>query len=296
MIFGAIDIGSNSVRCLIAYVFEEDGKTIFKTRDLIRLPIRLGDDSFLNNKISDEKISKLIEAMRAFKSLMVVYDVLSFRACATSAMRNAKNGAAIVRRIQEEVGIKIEIIDGKTEAEIIFSNRIDLNLDPEYSYMYIDVGGGSAELTLLTRGKIVASRCFEVGTIRFLVDKVNKDEWESFKTWIKKNTDGLKPLVAIGSGGNINKAFKISGKKEGKHLSYEQLKEIYENISSYTYEERITKLGLNPDRADVIVPALKVFISAMKHSDIDKIFVPQVGLSDGIIRQLYEKRKAGATR
>ena len=291
MIFAAIDIGSNSVRCLFCYVYEQNGKRIYKTRELLRLPIRLGDDSFVNNEISAPKIEKLVAAINAFSNLMKVFEVVSYRACATSAMRNAKNGPEIIKRIKAESGINIEIIDGKTEAEIILSNRVEETLDPAISYLYIDVGGGSAEFTLLSKGKVLASRCFEIGTIRFLVDKVNKGEWENFKLWIRNNTAGIKPLIAIGSGGNINKTFKMSGKKEGKHITVEELKAIHEKICSYTYEERITVLGLNPDRADVIAPALKVFLSAMKHAEIDRIIVPQVGLSDGIIHQLYDNYK-----
>jgi exopolyphosphatase/guanosine-5'-triphosphate,3'-diphosphate pyrophosphatase len=272
-------------------VYEQNGKRIYKTRELLRLPIRLGDDSFVNNEISAPKIEKLVAAINAFSNLMKVFEVISYRACATSAMRNAKNGPEIIKRIKAESGINIEIIDGKTEAEIILSNRVEETLDPAISYLYIDVGGGSAEFTLLSKGKVLASRCFEIGTIRFLVDKVNKEEWENFKLWIKNNTAGIKPLIAIGSGGNINKTFKMSGKKDGKHITIEELKSIHEKICSYTYEERITVLGLNPDRADVIAPALKVFLSAMKHAEIDKIIVPQVGLSDGIIHQLYDNYK-----
>ena len=291
MIFAAIDIGSNSVRCLFCYVFEQKGKTIYKTRELIRLPIRLGDDSFLTNEISPEKIEKLVAAIKAFESLMRVFEVVSYRACATSAMRNAKNGPDIVKRIQEESGIIVEIIDGKMEAEIILSNQVEDSLEPNASYLYIDVGGGSAELNLLSKGKLLASKSFEIGTIRFLLDKINKEEWENFKLWVKNNTSGIKSLIAIGSGGNINKAYKMSGKKDSKFLSYDSIKATYENINSYTLEERITVLGLNPDRADVIVPALKVFLTAMKHAEIEKILVPQVGLSDGIIHQLYASHK-----
>jgi exopolyphosphatase/guanosine-5'-triphosphate,3'-diphosphate pyrophosphatase len=288
MIFAAIDIGSNSVRCLFCYVIEQKGKIIYKTRELIRLPIRLGDDSFLKNEISPGKTEKLVSAIKAFESLMRVFEVVSYRACATSAMRNAKNGPAIIKRIQEETGVLIEIIDGKTEAEIILSNRVEDALDANSSYLYIDVGGGSAELNLISKGKVLASKSFEIGTIRFLLEKVNKDEWDSFKDWVKKNTSGIKDLVAIGSGGNINKAFKICGKKDSKFLSFDSIKAIHENISSYSIDDRITVLGLNPDRADVIVPALKVYLSAMKHGNIEKIMVPQVGLSDGMIHGLYE--------
>jgi len=288
MIFAAIDIGSNSVRCLFCYVIEQKGKIIYKTRELIRLPIRLGDDSFLHNEISGPKIEKLVSAIKAFDHLMKIFEVASYRACATSAMRNAKNRNEIISRIREETGIIIEIIDGKTEAEIILSNRVEEALDVNCSYLYIDVGGGSAELNLISKGKVLATKSFEIGTIRFLLDKVNKDEWESFKDWVKKNTSGIKNLIAIGSGGNINKAFKICGKKDSKFLSYDVLKATHENISSYSIEDRISVLGLNPDRADVIVPALKVYLSAMKHGGIDKIMVPQVGLSEGMIHGLYE--------
>ena len=291
MIFAAIDIGSNSVRCLFCYVYEQNDKAVFKTRELIRLPIRLGDDSFIHNEISAVKVEKLVAAINAFANLMKVYDVIAYRACATSAMRNAKNGSEIINRIKAEAGIHIEIIDGKMEAEIILSNNVEETLDQSVSYLYIDVGGGSAEITLLSKGKVLASKSFEIGTIRFLVNKVNKDEWENFKIWIKNVTTGIKPLIAIGSGGNINKIFKMSGKKEGKSLAFDELKEIHEKICALSYEERIRLLGLNPDRADVIEPALKVFSATMKYAEIDKIIVPQVGLSDGIIHQLYDNYK-----
>jgi exopolyphosphatase/guanosine-5'-triphosphate,3'-diphosphate pyrophosphatase len=291
MIFAAIDIGSNSVRCLYSYVFEQNQKAIFKTRELIRLPIRLGDDSFNYDQIENDKIEKLIAAISAFKELMKVYDVIAYRACATSAMRNAKNGKEIIERIKVKTCIEVEIIDGKTEAEIILSNHVEKFLDSNCSYLYIDVGGGSVEVTLLSKGKVVSSECFQLGTIRFLVDKVNKAEWEHFKVWIKKNVSNVVPIIAIGTGGNINKVFKMSGKKDGKLLSLEEIKNISDKICSYSYNERITELGLNPDRADVIVPALKLFISAMKHGNIDKMLVPQIGLSDGMINQLYETYK-----
>lgn len=289
MIFAAIDIGSNAVRLLFCHVHEQKGKTIYKKGELIRLPIRLGEDSFVMNEISNDKADKLVTAMRGFKDLISVFDVISYRACATSAMRDAKNGQDIIARIQREAGIEVEILDGKEEADVIFSNHVEEMLDPRQSYMYIDVGGGSTELTILTAGKVVASKSFNVGTIRMLFDKVSKEEWEEYKAWIKKNAFGIKPLIAIGSGGNINKLFKMGAKKDSKSLSYEKLKELHDMLSSHTYEERIIAFGLNPDRADVIVPASKIFISAMKHGGIEKIIVPQVGLSDGIVHGLYER-------
>jgi len=292
MIFAAIDIGSNAVRLLFGHVHEQNGKAIFKKGELIRLPIRLGDDSFTKQEISQEKADKLVTAMKGFAELIKVFDVKGFKACATSAMRDAKNGDDIIKRIKKESGLDVEIIDGKTEAATIFSNHVEELLDPKHSYLYIDVGGGSTELTLISAGKALASKSFNIGTIRLLCDKVDKEEWESFKTWIKKNTAGIKPLSAIGSGGNINKLFKMTGKKDNKHMTYDKLKDMSDMLNSYTYDERVTVLGLNPDRADVIIPATKIVLTTMKHADIEKILVPQIGLSDGIVHLLYDEYKA----
>lgn len=292
MIFAAIDIGSNAVRLLFSHVHEQKGKAIFKKGELIRLPIRLGDDSFTKQEISQEKADKLVTAMKGFAELIKVFDVKGFKACATSAMRDAKNGDEIIKRIKKESGLDVEIIDGKTEAATIFSNHVEELLDPKQAYLYIDVGGGSTELTLISAGKALASKSFNIGTIRLLCDKVDKEEWENFKTWIKKNTAGIKPLTAIGSGGNINKLFKMTGKKDNKHMTYDKLKDMSDMLNSYTYDERVTVLGLNPDRADVIIPATKIVLTTMKHADIEKILVPQIGLSDGIIHLLYDEYKA----
>jgi exopolyphosphatase/guanosine-5'-triphosphate,3'-diphosphate pyrophosphatase len=292
MIFAAIDIGSNAVRLLFGHVHEQNGKAIFKKGELIRLPIRLGDDSFTKQEISQEKADKLVTAMKGFAELIKVFDVKGFKACATSAMRDARNGDDIIKRIKKEAGLDVEIIDGKTEAATIFSNHVEELLDPKQAYLYIDVGGGSTELTLISAGKALASKSFNIGTIRLLCDKVDKEEWENFKTWIKKNTAGIKPLSAIGSGGNINKLFKMTGKKENKHITYDKLKDMSDMLNSYTYDERVTVLGLNPDRADVIIPATKIVLTTMKHADIEKILVPQIGLSDGIIHLLYDEYKA----
>ena len=292
MIFAAIDIGSNAVRLLFGHVHEQNGKAIFKKGELIRLPIRLGDDSFTKQEISQEKADKLVTAMKGFAELIKVFDVKGFKACATSAMRDAKNGDDIIKRIKKESGLDVEIIDGKTEAATIFSNHVEEFLDPKHSYLYIDVGGGSTELTLISAGKALASKSFNIGTIRLLCDKVDKEEWESFKTWIKKNTAGIKPLSAIGSGGNINKLFKMTGKKDNKHMTYDKLKDMSDMLNSYNYDERVTVLGLNPDRADVIIPATKIVLTTMKHADIEKILVPQIGLSDRIVHLLYDEYKA----
>lgn len=290
MIFAAVDIGSNAMRLLFCRAYDLGGKPHFSKEELIRLPIRLGEDVFLNGKISEKKAEKLVTAMRGFHELIKVYEVDAFRAVATSAMRDASNSLEIIERIKNESGITVEIIDGKLEAQLVFSNHIEELLNPKHAYLYIDVGGGSTELTLYHNQKVVAAKSFNIGTVRMLLNKVEKDEWEYMKEWIKKTTVGTRPLHAIGSGGNINKIFKMT-KKENKNLSYSKLKGIHDMLNSYTLEERIDVLGLKPDRADVIVHASKIFISIMKSADIEDIYVPQIGLSDGIIHDLYDRSK-----
>lgn len=289
MKFAAIDIGSNAVRLLFCNVYEDNGKTYYKKAELIRVPIRLGEDSFLNKKISAKKADKLVTAMKAFKHLIDVYDAVDYRACATSAMRDAENGYDVVARVRKEAGIKIEIIDGKTEADIIFSNHIEEHLDKANNYLYVDIGGGSTEITLFSKNKVVVSQSFNIGTIRMLHEQIDKEYWSYFKNWVKEQTDGYKPLIAIGSGGNINKLFKMIGRKPNKPTSTLKIKNLYEVLESYTYEERMQVFGLNPDRADVIIPASKILLSVLKKAEIEKVLVPQIGLSDGIVHQLYEK-------
>lgn len=291
MKFAAIDIGSNAVRLLFCNVYDEAGVITYKKAELIRVPIRLGEDSFLNGKISSLKEEKLVTAMKAFKYLMDVYDAVDYRACATSAMRDAENRYDIVDRVRKESGIKIEIIDGKTEADIIYSNHIEEHLDKSNNYLYIDIGGGSTEITLFSKNKAIVSQSFNIGTIRMLHNQIDKEYWGYFKNWITEITKGYKPLIAIGSGGNINKLFKMSGRKLNKPITTAKLKNLYEVLESYTYEERIQTLGLNPDRADVIIPASKILLTVLKKAEIEKIIIPQIGLSDGIVHQLYEHYK-----
>ena len=290
MIFAAVDIGSNAMRLLFCRAYDVNGKPHFSKEELIRLPIRLGEDVFLNGKISDKKIDKLVTAMRGFYELIKVYQVDAFRAVATSAMRDASNGEQVIELIKKETGMQIEIIDGKLEAQLVFSNHIEEMLNPKHAYMYIDVGGGSTELTLYYNQKVIASKSFNIGTVRMLLGKVDKDEWDVLKEWIKKNTLGVHPIHAIGSGGNINKIYKMA-KKDNNYISYNKLKGIHEMLNSYTYDERVEVLGLKPDRADVIVHASKIFITIMKTGDMETIFVPQIGLSDGIVHELYENYK-----
>lgn len=292
MILAAIDIGSNAMRLLFCRVYEVNGKPHFSKEELIRMPIRLGEDVFLRGKISEQKEERLITSLRGFSELIKAYDVTAYRAVATSAMRDASNGDEIISRAKKESGIQVEIIDGKLEAALVFSNHIEEMLNPKFAYLYIDVGGGSTELTLYFNQKVISARSFNIGTVRMLLNKDEKEEWEEMKAWLKRSTIGIHPLNAIGSGGNINKIFKMANKKETKHLSYDKLKGHYEMLSSYTYEERIERLGLKPDRADVIIPAAKIFLTVMKTADIEKIYVPQIGLSDGIIHDMYEVQKA----
>ena len=289
MIFAAIDIGSNAMRLLFCRAYEVNGKPHFSKEELIRVPIRLGEDVFLNGRISEKKIEKLTTAMIAFQKLIAVYQVDAFRVVATSAMRDASNSKEVIEHIEKESGLKIEIIDGKLEAQLVFSNHIEEMLNPKHAYMYIDVGGGSTELTLYHNQKVIASKSFNIGTVRMLLNKVEKDEWDYMKDWIRKTTLGIHPIHAIGSGGNINKIYKMT-KKENNNISYSKLKGIYEMLNSYTYNERVEVLSLKPDRADVIVHAAKIFITIMKTAEMETIFVPQIGLSDGIVHDLYEKQ------
>jgi exopolyphosphatase/guanosine-5'-triphosphate,3'-diphosphate pyrophosphatase len=289
--FAAIDIGSNAIRLLFCNVYDSDGKITLKKAELIRVPIRLGEDSFLNGKISVKKADKLVSAMKAFKNLMDVYESVDYRACATSAMRDAENRHEIVERVKKEAGIKIEIIDGKTEADIIYSNQIAEYLDKETNYLYIDIGGGSTEITLFSKNEAIASQSFNIGTIRMLHNQIEKEYWSYFKNWIEEISKGYKPLVAIGSGGNINKLFKMTGRKQNKPMPVAKLKSLCELIESYSYEERVQILGMNPDRADVIIPASKILLTVLKKAAVEKIIAPQIGLADGIVHQLYEKYK-----
>ena len=285
-----IDIGSNAIRLLIANaIISHDSKQpIFKKSSLVRVPIRLGADAFIEEKISKENKNRMIKAMQAFKLLMDVHGVEKYKACATSAMREAKNGAEIASEIYKKTGVKIEIIDGKKEAAIIFSTDLKSIIEPDKSYLYIDVGGGSTEFTVFANGKIINSKSFKIGTVRLLKKPIITSElWNDIEIWIKKNTKLLTNLQVIGSGGNINKLFKMSGRPIGKPLSLIYLKAHYKFLKQMTYNERVTELGLNPDRADVILPATKIYISAIKWSGAKKIYVPKIGLADGIIKSMY---------
>lgn len=289
MRYAAIDIGSNAIRLLIASVINDDGEISFKKTSLIRVPLRLGDNAFIDQRISEKKSEELIKAMIAFKNLMDVYHVEDYMACATSALREAENGPDLVKRIKEEVGLNLEIVQGQKEANIIYSSHIDQNFDHDTNYLYIDVGGGSTELSIFSKGKPVASKSFNLGTIRILDQQDKPQTWDDLKRWIKTETKNYKNLVGIGTGGNINKLFKLAGQKEGTPLSFLKLKAQFEHLNSHSLKERIITLGLNQDRADVIIPACHIFLTVMKVGAIRQIQVPKVGMVDGIINLLIEK-------
>jgi exopolyphosphatase/guanosine-5'-triphosphate,3'-diphosphate pyrophosphatase len=289
--YGAIDIGSNAIRLLISNVIvSEDKEPQFKKSSLVRVPIRLGADAFVNEgMISDDNIQRMINAIEAFKLLMNVHNVERYKACATSAMREASNGKEVVEKILSNTGVQIDIIGGKEEAAIISSTDLNELIEGDNSYLYVDVGGGSTEFTLFSKGKIVNSKSFKMGTVRLLNNKksVNKEMFTNVEKWIKKNTKDLKRVSLIGSGGNINKLFKMSGRTEGKPISFIYLNAQYQFLKQMSFDDRVSELSLNPDRADVIIPATKIYLSAMKWSGARKIYVPKIGLADGIIKSLY---------
>lgn len=292
MRLAAIDIGSNAARLLIAEVIKtKEGKPQFNKLNLIRVPLRLGFDVFDNGEISKPKRGMILQTMKAYGHLMKAYEVQFIKACATSAMRDAANSNDIIRKVKLETGIEIKVISGDEEASIIYENHIAENLDKEHSYLYIDVGGGSTELTFFSEGKLKYKESFNIGTIRLLKGQVEEKNWDEMKEHLKRNTKSSLPMIAIGSGGNINKIFSISKKKEGKPLPLDLLKDYYKELSAVTLEERIRVYKLREDRADVIVPALQIYINVMRWTDIEEIYVPKIGLADGLIQSLYEEVK-----
>lgn len=290
MILAAIDIGSNAARLLISEVFHSPGeKPQFNKLNLVRVPLRLGFDVFEKGAISPEKFQLLLQTMKAYKHLLNVYDIRHLKACATSAMRDAANGNEVIGKIKAETGIDIKIITGDEEAAYIYENHVAENLDKAHSYLYIDVGGGSTELTFFSDGKLRYKESFNIGTIRLLKGQVEESTWDEMKDHLKTNTKSALPMIAIGSGGNINKVFSLSKKKEGKPLTIELLRDYHKELSSFSLEERIRLYKMREDRADVIVPALQIYMNVMRWADIDEIYVPKIGLADGLVQSLYEE-------
>jgi Exopolyphosphatase len=293
--YAAIDIGSNAVRLLIADIIQNNDVSSFKKNTLVRVPLRLGDDAFIDQKISEPKATDLLKTMSAFRSLMDVYKVSAYMACATSAMREAKNGAALVEEIRA-AGIDLQIIDGQEEARIIYSSHIEQQLNNKKAYLYIDVGGGSTELSIFADTKLIASASFNIGTIRILDNQDKEESWEEMKTWVKTHTRPFKTVYGIGTGGNINKLSRLASIKEDKPISYAKLKSLYDYLNSFSLKDRINVLGLNNDRADVIIPACEIFLTLMKYGRLRQVIVPRVGLVDGIIQTLIERNLSPAPR
>jgi exopolyphosphatase/guanosine-5'-triphosphate,3'-diphosphate pyrophosphatase len=286
----AIDIGSNAARLLITDVISgpqvvpEFIKTV-----LVRVPLRLGFDVFDKGEIPVAKVEKIIKTIKAYKLLLDVYEVKHLKACATSAMRDARNSTDIIKKVKAETGIEIQIISGQEEASFIYENHVAENMTTEESYLYIDVGGGSTELTFFSDSKLVFKESFNIGTIRLLKNQVNEATWDEMKEFIRSKTKGYHHVTAIGTGGNINKIFSISKRKDGKPLSLELLRDYYKEFSVLSLAERISLYKLREDRADVIVPALLIYINIMRWADAQEIFVPKIGLADGLIHTLYEE-------
>lgn len=286
--YAAIDIGSNAVRLLITSIIKEKDKpVIFKKNALVRVPIRLGADVFVSGSISEYNKGRIIDTMKAFYLLMKSHEIVKYKACATSAMREAENGEEVCMLVKENSGVHIDIIDGEEEATIIAATDLHKFINPDKTYLYVDVGGGSTEFSVIRNSEKILSKSFRIGTVRLLNDSVKNETWKSLQGWINTNTKRYDKIELIGSGGNINKIFKISGKDIGKPLSYFYLSSYYKNLQNYSYEERITELNLNQDRADVIIPALRIYLSAMKWSGAKDILVPKIGLSDGIVKSIY---------
>ncbi len=289
MRYAAIDIGSNAVRLLIADIIENNGSVSFKKNTLIRVPLRLGDDAFLQQHISDRKAADLVKTMQAFRNLMDVYKVIDYMAYATSAMREAKNGLDIVRTIKGTADLDLEIVTGQKEAKIIYANHAEQNIDKGKNYLYIDVGGGSTELSFFSDAKLLASRSFNIGTIRILDNQDKEETWNEMREFVREHSRPFKTISGIGTGGNINKLYKLSEEKNNAPLSFIKLKSLYNYLNSFSLKDRINVLGINQDRADVIIPACEIYISVMKWANMKNMYVPSLGLVDGIIQILIEK-------
>jgi exopolyphosphatase/guanosine-5'-triphosphate,3'-diphosphate pyrophosphatase len=288
----AIDIGSNAARLLITEVItDEKNNPVFNKLNLFRVPLRLGFEVFEQGIISKQKTAMFIQTMKAFKHLINAYEVKHVRACATSAMRDAKNAQDIIRKVKLETDIAIEVISGDMEAGLVFENHIAETLDKDHSYMYIDVGGGSTELSFFSNGVLTFKESFNIGTIRLLQNQVHDKTWEVMKEIIKTVTKGQKEVVAIGSGGNINKVFTMSKRKEGKPISLDLLKDFLKELSSVSVEDRIKLYNLRADRADVIVPALQIYTNAMRWAGANEMYVPKIGLVDGLVQHMWDELK-----
>jgi len=291
--YAAVDIGSNAIRLLITTVIEKEGfPTQFKKTSLVRLPIRLGADVFLKGSISSGNYKRLLDAMHAYSLIIKTHNVVAFRACATSAMREAKNGQQIVSKLKAATGIDIQIIDGTDEAAIIASTYLKQLISDNKVFLYVDVGGGSTEFTVFANGKNIVSHSFKLGTVRIINGMVEDVTWQQAKNWVTQHTKAYSKINVIGSGGNINSIYRFSENKIGQPLSYLFMSSFYEKVKQYDYNQRVFELKMNPDRADVIIPATRIYLSAMKWAKAKNMYVPKIGLADGIVKQLYNERNA----
>ena len=289
--FAAIDIGSNAIRLLITNVIIKKGFPIkFLKSSIVRVPIRLGQESFTIGEISSKNIVKIVKTIKAFKHIIKVNEVKSFLAFATSALREANNSKEVIQQVKRKTKLKIEIIDGRKEAKVISLNNIFEVINKNRTFIYVDVGGGSTEFSIIVNGKRKKSKSFKIGTVRMINKMISKDIWDKIRDWIKSNVRNDNKIALIGSGGNINKIFKMAGVMETKPLTLINLNTIYNNMIGMTSEERIINLDLNPDRSDVIIPAAEIFLKTLEWSGSSEIYVPKIGLADGMIRLLYKKR------
>lgn len=290
MKLAAIDIGSNAARLQISRVLDNDGVISLKKVEYVRFPLRLGHDVFNTGEISPEGEVRLFKLLHSFKLLMELHEVHDYFICATSAMREARNADAIVTRLDGQLGLRIHIIDGSKEAELI-NNVVVLALERDKNYLHIDVGGGSTELNLYVERVKVASRSFKIGSVRLLEGKEQKADWEKMQRWIREHVDAQpRGIVAVGTGGNISKLFNMSvNRLTDKSIHIDELRRLQRFVAGYSLEDRINKLQLNADRADVIVPAAQIYLSAMEWANASEMLVPDLGLKDGIIKMVYEK-------
>ena len=287
MKLGAIDIGSNAVRLQITNVIESKNGPIFKKLEYVRFPMRLGHEVFLNGKLSDRQEARFVKLMKAFKILIDLYELTDYRGCATSAMREASNGQSILNRVKKETGLEVELIDGEVEASMI-NDAIVGYLDDQL-YLHIDVGGGSTELNVYKNSQIVKSASFKIGSVRRLTNKDTPETWEELKTWIMTHIPKREKIIAVGTGGNVNKFFELAKIKSGKQMPLRKFKELQQNIREMSLEQKLVELQLNPDRADVIIPASEIYIQIMEWAKCRSVLVPNVGLKDGIMKFLYER-------
>ena len=288
----AIDIGSNAVRMLISYVISSGDEYVFQKNSYLRLPIRLGEDSFKNGVISNEKIILLTNAILSFKYIMKVHGVKDYKIYATSALRESINSKEVISIVKKNTDLNIELITGIKEAKIISKGNSHEKIEFNKTFLYIDVGGGSTEFSILRKGKEKISRSFKIGTVRLLNNLVDDSMFMDIKKWLQSNIDNDDKIKLFATGGNINKIQSMTGSKSGKPISYLSIKDLSNNLMEFNYQERMMKFDLNPDRADVIIYALKIFITTMEFVKANKIFVPKSGLVDGMINEIFYENNA----